>query len=158
TPPAAVGRSAASQPMHNAPSTVRMRALRKDRSTVNELAPVSKKPPTPALPPAPLSPAGGRRPAKHPGLRLASAAPLMIGGAAFVVRSFMHESDRGQAPTTPALASPTVPAGPEPIKVTRNRLGDAWGKPNTFASVREALARARPGDRVVLLDEFYEER
>jgi hypothetical protein len=42
--------------------------------------------------------------------------------------------------------------------VTRNRTPDVAARPNTFDSVRKALVRARPGDRIVLLDQQYEER
>jgi serine/threonine protein kinase len=144
------------RPLHDAPSTVRVRALRSDPSTVKELRAVPKDRPggTVAMPaPADVRPRSRRQLAILAGVTVLL---LGAGGALYVTRM---GSGYGPTPTTPAPASaPTVPSGPEPLKVTRNRLGDAWGKPNTFESVRKALGHARRGDRIVLLDEFYEER
>jgi serine/threonine protein kinase len=81
-----------------------------------------------------------------------------LAGAASAFYWLRPTSTQGTAAPTDPGSNPTTPAGREPLRVTRNRQSEWWGKPDTFESVREAVRHAKSGDRIVLLDQFYEER
>ncbi len=126
-------------------------------STIRKMKAPPQPPPT-TMPAVQLPAETTTRRSSHWPLILAGLVAIVsIGGAAYwfglrqppaVVQTGPQATNQG---TNPA------PGGRQPLVVTRTRTHPSYKKANWSESVRDAIHRAQPGDRILLLDTSHEE-
>jgi serine/threonine protein kinase len=135
---------------------------KKSSSATGPLYTMSGPPTEPMEEPAPSAPTP-RPPARAPrkyGLFIGAAITLLAAGSGIgwmLSRSNVSPSTPGASIAEVRATRASQPEGPAPLVVTRNRFSEAWGKPNTFDSLAKAVAAAKAGDRIQLLDANVEE-
>jgi hypothetical protein len=119
---------------------------------------------------------GGPTMARSPGISTATAMPspppptnkglflptliivLLLAVGAAGAGYFFFVSRPPTAAETHAATQPTNPDDALPVlRVTRIQTSPWWGKPNTYDSVQKALAVAKAGDRIILMDQDWAE-